>query len=62
MTAVAEWARAHGRPLTEPEKYAGAKLRLFRAFDELEDVMALGRRLLIDAALLAESLATLGIE
>ena len=61
-TAVAAWARAHGRPLTEPEKYAGAKLRLFRAFDELEDMKTQGRRLAIDAALLEEALATLGVE
>jgi hypothetical protein len=61
-SAISAWAAKHGRSLTEPEQYAAAKLRLFRAFDELEDVMALGRRLLIDAALLAESLATLGIE
>jgi hypothetical protein len=61
-TAVAEWARAHGRALTEPEKYAGAKLRLFRAFDELEDMKTQGRRLIIDAALLEEALASLGVE
>src|SRR5271167_1269915 len=35
--AVAAWAACHGRQLTEPEQYAAAKLRLFRAFDELED-------------------------
>ena len=60
--AVAEWVKAHGRPLTEAEQYAGAKLRLFRAFDELEDVKTHGRRLVIDAALLEESLASLGVE
>src|SRR5271168_5560541 len=36
--AVAGWAASHGRPLTEPEQYAAAKLRLFRGFDDLEDV------------------------
>jgi len=61
-SAVSTWVAIHGRPLTETEQYAAAKLRLFRAFDELEDVMGAGRRLLIDTALLAESLATLGIE
>jgi hypothetical protein len=60
--AVAAWATAHGRPLTESEQYAAAKLRLFRAFDELEDVQAEGRRLMIDADLLQESLLGLGIQ
>src|SRR5271163_909979 len=60
--AVSAWATTHGRPLTDAEQYAAAKLRLFRAFDELEDVKAHGRRLVIDAALLEEALASLGVE
>ncbi len=60
--AVAAWAAAHGRPLTEAEQYAAAKLRLFRAFDELEDVKAEGRRLSIDGAYLEDTLAGIGIE
>jgi hypothetical protein len=60
--AVTTWASAHGRSLTEAEQYASAKLRLFRAFDEMEDVKTHGRRLVIDAALLQESLASLGVE
>jgi hypothetical protein len=60
--AVTEWARAHGRPLSDAEQYAAAKLRLFRAFDELEDVLAQGRRIVVDAALLEESLTSLGVE
>jgi hypothetical protein len=60
--ARATWAATHGRPLTEAEQYAAAKLRLFRAFDELEDVKTQGRRLVIDAALLEESLKSLGVE
>lgn len=56
------WAEAHGRSLTDAEQYAAAKLRLFRAFDELEDVKAHGRRLVIDAAGLGEALASLGVE
>jgi hypothetical protein len=59
---VAGWTEAHGRPLTEAEQYAAAKLRLFRAFDELEDMKAYGRRLVIDAAFLEEALASLGVE
>jgi len=60
--AVTTWAETHGRPLTEAEKYAAAKLRLFRAFDELEDMKTHGRRLVIDSALLEEAMASLGVE
>jgi hypothetical protein len=60
--AATAWSAAHGRPLTEPEQYAAAKLRLFRAFDELEDMKESGRRLTIDADVLEESLSTLGVE
>jgi hypothetical protein len=60
--SVTAWDTSHGRRLTEAEQYAAAKLRLFRAFDELEDVKAKGRRLVIDAALLEEALAGLGVE
>ena len=60
--SVSAWAAGHGRPLTEAEQYAAAKLRLFRAFDELEDVKTHGRRLVVDAALLEEMLTTLGVE
>jgi hypothetical protein len=60
--AATAWTTAHGRPLTDAEQYAAAKLRLFRAFDELEDVKAHGRRVVIDAALLDEALASLGVE
>jgi hypothetical protein len=60
--AVAAWMAKHGRPLTEAEQYAAAKLRLFRAFDELEDMKTHGRRLAIDAALLEEVLSGLGVD
>jgi hypothetical protein len=60
--AVAAWAANHGRPLTDSEQYGAAKLRLFRAFDEVEDVKGHGRRLVIDARLLEEALASLGVE
>jgi hypothetical protein len=60
--AASEWSRVHGRLLSDAEQYAAAKLRLFRAFDELQDVRAEGRRLVVDPALLEESLASLGVE
>jgi len=59
---IAAWSQAHGRPLTDAEQYGAVKLRLFRAFDELEDVKAEGRRLSIDTALLEEALASLGVD
>ncbi len=59
--SVSAWVKTHGRPLTEAEQYAAAKLRLFRAFDEVEDVRAHGR-LVIDEAVLEETLTSLGVE
>lgn len=61
-SALAAWSKAHGRTLNDAEQYAAAKLRLFRAFDELEDMKAQGRRLTIDANFLEESLRSLGVE
>jgi hypothetical protein len=56
------WSEAHRRALTDAEQYAAVKLRLFRAFDELEDVKTHGRRLIIDATILEEALLSLGVE
>src|SRR6202451_613523 len=58
QSAVSAW---HGRALSDAEQYAAAKLRLFRAFDELEDLKG-HRRLPIDATLLEVVLAGLGVE
>ncbi|MBS1853611.1 MAG: hypothetical protein JST79_22150 [Acidobacteria bacterium] len=55
------WAAGHGRDLTDAEKYGAVKMRLFRAFDEIENLLAEGRRLVVDSAQLEASLATLGI-
>ena len=60
--SVSAWAVAHGRFLTDAEQYAEAKLRLFRAFDETEDVRTEGRRLVIDAAALEDALSSLGVD
>jgi hypothetical protein len=59
---VAAWAESHGRPLADSEQYAAVKMRLFRAFDEVEDMQAYGRQLQIDLQSLEESLASLGLE
>jgi len=59
---VAAWAESHGRPLSDSEQYAAVKMRLFRAFDELENMQTQGRQLQIDLQSLEESLASLGVE
>lgn len=59
---VATWAESHGRPLADSEQYAAVKMRLFRAFDELEEMQVQGRQLRIDTQFLEESLASLGVE
>ncbi len=59
---VLSWAESHRRPLADSEQYAAVKLRLFRAFDEIEDMQAQGRRLEIEQAFLEESLKSLGVE
>ncbi len=59
---VASWGESHGRALSDSEQYAAVKMRLFRAFDELENVQANGRLLQIDEQALETSLSLLGIE
>jgi hypothetical protein len=62
QNTLAVWSQTHARPLTEAEQYAAGKLRLFRAFDELEDVKTHGRRLIIDVTLLEDALSSLGVD
>jgi hypothetical protein len=59
---LAAWSQTHGRPLNDAEQYAAVKMRLFRAFDETEDLKEHGRRLSIDSVLLEEALSSLGVE
>jgi hypothetical protein len=60
--AVGRWAASHGRELTESEQYAAVKMRLFEAFDQIENMIGEGRRLAVDAAALDRLLTLLGIE
>jgi hypothetical protein len=60
--AVRSWGAAHGRSLNEAEQYAAAKMRLFRAFDEVEHMMEHGRRLGVDEPALEELLRNLGVD
>jgi hypothetical protein len=59
---VREWNVSHGRNLTDAEQYGAVKLRLFQGFDEIEDMMGQGRRLLVDSESLGQALATLGVQ
>jgi len=61
-SVVAAWDEAHGRTLADSEQYAAVKMRLFRAFDEVEDMQGNGRCLVVDSQSLEESLASLGVE
>jgi hypothetical protein len=60
--AVAAWADHHGRSLSDSEQYGAVKVRLFCAFDELEDVQAQGRQLHIDVQSLEDALVALGVD
>jgi len=60
--AVNTWAAAHGRPLNEAEQYGAVKMRLFQAFDEIENMLAEGRRLLVTAEILEQALSSLGVQ
>ncbi len=62
LQVATEWAASHGRSLSDSEQYAAVKMRLFRAFDEVEDMQRQGRQLQIDLQSLEESLASLGVE
>jgi hypothetical protein len=60
--AVAQWEEKHQRKLVEAEHYASAKIRLFRAFDEIENMMEQGRNLIIEPEELEDLLAKLGVD
>lgn len=59
--ALAAWAAAHARPLTDAEQYAAAKLRLLRGLDETERIRQ-HLSLQVDAANIEELLGDLGLE
>ncbi len=60
--ALQSWARAHGRKLTDAEQYGAVKLRLFHAFDEIEDMLAAGRHLVVRSDGLEKALEALGVQ
>jgi hypothetical protein len=56
------WADRHGRALTDAEQYGAVKMRLFQAFDEIEDMLAKGRRLKLSPENLETALGALGVQ
>jgi hypothetical protein len=60
--ALRGWAARHGRVLTEAEQYGAVKMRLFQAFDEIENMLAQGRRLVVSEESLERALGTLGVQ
>lgn len=60
--SLEQWWVSHGRNLTEAEEYGAVKMRLFQAFDEIEDMRSEGRRLSIGPDLLERVLQTLGVQ
>jgi hypothetical protein len=60
--ALRGWAARHGRGLNEAEQYGAVKMRLFQAFDQIEDMMAAGRRLLVSEDTLQGATERLGVE
>ncbi len=60
--ALRGWATRHGRALNDAEQYGAVKMRLFQAFDEVEDMMAAGRRLLVSEDSLQGATERLGVE
>jgi hypothetical protein len=60
--AATQWAANHERALTDAEQYGAVKMRLFKAFDEVENMMVDGRRLIINVQELEDLLSSLGID
>jgi len=58
---VQQWAVRHGRSITDAEQYGAVKMRLFQAFDEIENMMSDGRHLLVTDKVLETVLAILGV-
>jgi hypothetical protein len=60
--ALRAWSSRHGRGLNDAEQYGAVKMRLFQAFDEVEDMMSSGRRLIVSGKSLEQALKTLGVQ
>lgn len=60
--ACQTWEAAHQRQLGSTERYACAKLRLLKGFDEIEEMFASGRELWVEAEAIEDLLALLRLE
>jgi hypothetical protein len=60
--ALAAWQQSHGRELDANEQYAAAKMRLFRAFDELESLREQALGLVVDETNVEELLEPLDLD
>src|SRR5882724_2879613 len=61
QSAVDKWAKREGRKLSGTEEYAIAKIRLFQAFDEVEDLAVTKPDLLVDDSNIEELLKQLDL-
>ena len=59
--AVRHWSKKSGRQMSGTEEYAAAKMRLFQAFDEVEDLSAARPDLIVDDSNLLALLAQLDL-
>ncbi len=59
--AVEKWAKNVGREMTGTEEYAVAKMRLFQAFDEVDDLAIAQPELLVDESNLQALLGRLDL-
>lgn len=59
--AMEAWRRTHARDLDSNEMYAAAKMRLYRAFDELDCLRDEGLNLLVDESNVEELLQPLNL-
>jgi hypothetical protein len=62
IAVPAAWTVAHSRDLSDAERYAAVKLRLFRAFDESSDLAKHNPQLILDATAFDEFLAQLDLD
>lgn len=60
--ALSAWSKARDRDLSTQEQYAAAKMRLFRAFDEAENLSADPLGLVVDETNVLELLESLGLQ
>ncbi|MFB3920500.1 MAG: hypothetical protein ACE145_02190 [Terriglobia bacterium] len=60
--ALGAWRAARARDLDINEQYASAKMRLFRAFDEIDRLVEERLNLIVDEANVVELLEQLGME